>query len=264
MKIIVTTVALATFLTVDSRADLTYSAPGMPSANKVTGQSVSKTEDLGKYWKYTVEGIKWQLVAATPLDGFVATNGDLLGSNGRSSFEGQSHLSVTVNGTNILAGETLYCGKIGESRSEDIDFATPIVFQSDDKLNISVNFEQSTNMTGDSESYAVVKGKGLKEPPGPEGTIDGVYGKNDHCIVSWTIYRSEGILKTIEVDVDPVVFNTMAISDKGHGNNEDGVDSDNGGNALSAWMDHDKITTELETVNLEETIDGDETGGGTK
>lgn len=259
MKIIVTTVALATFLAVDSRADLAYSAPGMTSANKVTGQNVSETEDLGMYWKYTVEGIKWQLVAATPLDGFVATNGDLLGSNGRSSFQGQSHLSVTVNGQNVLAGETLYCGKIGESRSEDVDLTTPIVFHSDDKLNISVKFEQSTNMTGDSESYAVVKGKGIKEPPGPEGEINAVHGSDDHCTVSWTISRSKGIFNTIDVNLDPVVFTTVSIkTNKGLGNNIDGIDGDNK-NAVkiaTKWLDSGKISGDVE--GLTETAPDDE------
>ncbi|PQJ27970.1 hypothetical protein [Rubritalea profundi] len=258
MKIIVTTAALATFLAVDSRADLAYSAPGMFLAKKVTGQSISETEDLGMYWKYTVEGIKWQLVAATPLDGFVATNGNLLGSNGNSSFQGQSHLSITVNGTNVVAGETLYCGKIGESRSEDVDFTTPIVFHSNDKVNISVNFEQSTNMTGDSESYAVVKGKGLKEPPGPEGEINAVLGSDDHCLVSWKISRSEGIYRTIELDVVPVVFTTVSRDNKGHGNNEDSVDSNNTGNACSAWLDSGKITQAIADDNVMLTEDLDE------
>jgi hypothetical protein len=258
MKIIVTTVALATFLAVDSRADLAYSAPGMDSYATKSGLTVSETVDLGDYWKYQVTGIKWRLVAATPDGGFVRTNGNLVKGDGKSSFTGHSSMSVSVNGTVIIPSNSanLTCDHITDYIDGDLDFE-PIVI---DEGSVSVVFNQSTNMIGDAGSYAVVKGIGLRQAPGPVGTITATSktgSSDEYCSLNWTISRSDGMDETIDIPDTEVEF-VVTSPDKGHGNNVDGVDSDNTGKATQAWNDRNGILA----ANDAELFDGDEGGSG--
>ena len=128
-----------------------------------------------------------------------------------------------------------------------------------DEGSVEITFNQTTNMVGDT-SYAVVKGIGLRQAPGPLGTIKAIAttgSSDEYCAIDWTISRSEGMEETVSIPNVDVEF-VITSPDVGHGNNIDGVDSGNTGNATQAWADHNGILA----ANDSETFDGDEGGTG--
>jgi|GEM_PF-2237901 len=264
MKIIVTTVALATFLTVDSRADLVFSAPGMTTAGSISTAEGSASvtirdpeinQDIN-YWKYTVTGFEWALAAGTPTNGIVRNGGKLANYDG-SDLTGKSSILVTVRGESgseksvVLGNHNVHLVAYNvkdETGTFSVVLDTPIEVEGV----VTVTFTLAdTNMTGDSNSFIKLNGFGSKTAPKVEGEIfatSSVQDTTQHCDFSYTMER-------ILVEDDALNFDVVATEqsttglDSGHGNNDaisgdlSGVDDDNQGNApIAKWVSMGRIT----------------------
>lgn len=257
MKTLVATVALATFLTADSQADLVFCAPGMSSHEPFTGSSINETVDLGEHWRYVVTGVEWRLSAGLPENGKL-DGADLVTRNNQD-FIGESNLSVSVGGRSILSGARLIADSIDDFSSGAVEFAEPIEFASED---VKFAISQSSNMVGDHGSYVVIKGYSVVLPPEPIGSVDAekvVSLNNDLCTISWTIKRS-GARAYAPALPDPqgyTVVDATTATNRGHGNNADGVDADNPGRAAEVWRDRGLIISDDNFTG----VDTDEGGG---
>ena len=236
MKTLVATVAIATFLTVESRADLIFCAPGMSIHEPYTGSSINETVNLDEHWRYVVTGIEWRLSAGIPEGGKL--DGADLGTRNNRDFIGQSSLSINSSAGSLLSGASLVADSIDDYNSGEVEFSTPIVFENED---VKFTLIQSSNMLGDHGSYVVIKGYSVALPPEPIGTIDAekvVAVGSEYCTINWTIKRS-GVRSYAPSLPDQEGYTVVDAtrSNRGHGNNADGVDADNPGNAAQVWRD---------------------------
>jgi hypothetical protein len=265
MKIIVTTVALATFLAVDSRADLVFSAPGMTTAGSITtaeslsngGASVTPQDESEvniNYWSYTITGFEWALAAGTPTNGIVRNGGQLANYDG-SDLTGESSILVTVNGKSVvLPSHNVYLvaeNVKDETGTFSVVLDTPIEVEGV----VTVNFALggNTNMTGDSNSFIKLNGYASKTAPGVVGSVfasSSVQDTAQHCDFSYTMKRL--LVQDDSLDFDVVATEQSTTSlDSGHGNNDavsgdlSGVDDDNKGKApIAKWVSMGKITVD--------------------
>lgn len=273
MKTIVTIAALASFLTVDSSADLTYSAPGMDNpasfstaasstdANpaSVTLQVTNADGTTQPYWEFRVTGINVVLNAGNPLDGRVVSGGHLENSEGRKTTFSNS-VTVKINGKSYSSGAL---------NAANVDDDLPVYIEVDETFSnevITISFEQDTEMTNDS-SYVIVQGTAVKFSPKSVGSLTTahvVINSKLHCNVAFDISRATGELSPPDITVvDGDVVYTA--DNKGHGNNADGVDAENTGAAYEKWVAKGSLTTEVIADNdadIAADTDTDDTGGG--
>ncbi|SHK27061.1 hypothetical protein SAMN02745181_3538 [Rubritalea squalenifaciens DSM 18772] len=275
MKTVITTLGAAGLLTAASHADLTLAAPGMETAESYQGASIQESIALGNFYEYKVTGYSWLLVAGKPYDGKIhPSSGQLVTSTGNDQYTGQSTAQASILGTKsgskwVVSSASLTAYNIEDDASESVLFDSPIIFKNED---VSVSCSETTNMESDVESYIIVHGVSMKEPPVPTGDlqVNGLVREGYHTSINWILKREgiEGTEPSVNTGVwtddstpgetsakppgqekketDPTSTdssNTGEDSTKnnnGHGNNIDGVDSSNPAQqSKNKWDDSD-------------------------
>lgn len=271
MKTTIATLGAAACLSLSyAHADMTLAAPGMTSAKSYKGGSLSKTENLGKFWRYTITGYEWRLVATVPEGGAVEANTGrlILGDGSSAPHPGVSTLNASVNGTKsggqtIVDNAVLNAQLITDMMIGAETFGSPVEFK---EQSISVSFEHTSNMPGDSGNYVVFYGSCVKDPPIPTGSMTAPELVELESLpnISYTIER-EGVSSS-NPDFVPGVWEqevTVAApntTNNGHGNNDDSIDVSNPGKAAEKWQAEGILDTDTNGNGVIDDGDDDESG----
>ncbi|GAA5495245.1 hypothetical protein Rhal01_01420 [Rubritalea halochordaticola] len=272
MKTVIMTLGAAGLLTAASYADLTLAAPGMETAESYQGLTIQESVDLGNFYEYKVTGYSWLLIAGKPYDGKIhPTSGQLLTSTGNEQYVGQSSAQSSITGSKtgtkwVVENASLTAYNIEDDASDSILFDSPLIFKNE---NVTVNCREVTNMENDVESYIIVHGVSMKEPPVPTGDLQvtGLVREGYHTKINWILKREgiEGTEPSVNTGVwtddstpgetsakppgedkkqnDPTATDTSnsgqdtTRNNNGHGNNLDGVDCSNPAYSEEKWTD---------------------------
>lgn len=257
MKALTPIAFLSALFTFNAQADIVVCAPSMSAHQEILGHSINKSIDLGEHWRYVVTGVEWRLNAGTPIDGKIKGT-DLLTKNNQY-FTGSTTLSLSIGSKSIIHGASLMADSIDDYSSGEETFDEPIVLENQ---NVVLNCLQSSNMVNDHGSYVVLKGYSVELPPEPIGNLEAdkvVAVGSEFCNISWTIKRA-GVRAYAPDLPDPgdyTVVDAKQPTNKGHGNNADGVDADNPGKAAQVWRDKGHIISDDNFSG----VDNDEGGG---
>ncbi|SHK27214.1 hypothetical protein SAMN02745181_3541 [Rubritalea squalenifaciens DSM 18772] len=275
MKTVITTLGTAGLLTVAAHADLTLAAPGMETAESYQGLNIQESIDLGQFYEYKVTGYSWLLIAGKPYDGKIhPSSGQLVKATGNEQYVGQSIAQSSIAGSKsgtkwVVENARLTAYNIEDDASDSVLFDSPIIFKNE---NVTVGCREVTNMENDVESYIIVHGVSMKEPPVPSGDlqVNGLVREGYHTSLNWILKREgiEGTEPSVNTGVwtdestpgetsakppgekeeesDPTATDACnsgkdkTKNNNGHGNNVDGVDSSNPAQkSKNKWDDTD-------------------------
>ncbi|GAA5495248.1 hypothetical protein Rhal01_01423 [Rubritalea halochordaticola] len=273
MKTVITTLGTAGLLTVAAYADLTLAAPGMETAESYQGLNIQESIDLGQFYEYKVTGYSWLLIAGKPYDGKIhPSSGQLVKAIGNEQYVGQSIAQSSIAGSKsgtkwVVENASLTAYNIEDDASDSVLFDSPIIFKNE---NVTVGCREVTNMENDVESYIIVHGVSMKEPPVPSGDlqVNGLVREGFHTNLNWILKREgiEGTEPSVNTgewtdsttpgettarppgeneNSDPTAIDSSnsgqdkTKTNNGHGNNTDGIDSSNPAYSKQKWYEND-------------------------
>jgi len=174
MKYIALTTAATALLVANSYGDISYSVPGLATAQSQTGQNIDQGIQLGKHWGYKVTGYSWRLVAADPEGGYHPSGG-YTNDDGEQNIALSSSLNVKLNDGDLFAGSLSSQSSVTDEGAAVVEEGSVTFSEGQERLftgkEIKFSIEASSEWINDSGSYFIVHGQAIKNAPVPTGTI---------------------------------------------------------------------------------------------
>jgi hypothetical protein len=235
-----------------SHADVTFSAPGLANPYTTAERNVQlllQTAPTSKYWKYKITGYEYEIQAAP--------------QSGGSTFLGTS-IKVMVN-NQVILHEVFQPTNSSGTGLVSVTLSSPIIITNKE---IITSLTYNTDMVGGNDHVRLI-GEAVVAPPEPTGSLktQALVAQGGSPTLHWTITKSPSSAVVV-AEIPQAVFADGAGADiqktnHGHGNNLDGIDGDNPGNAATVWQDDSVLLTDGAS-QLTNGVDNDEAGGGSK